>query len=78
MKNNMKHNFKIMLIANFIVAASTTMIMPFLSLYIDTFGDFSESYVQRWAGLIFAATFVTAFLMSPVWGLYCALVTGHS
>lgn len=68
MKNNMKHNFKIMLIANFIVAASTTMIMPFLSLYIDTLGDYSEAYVQRWAGLIFAATFITAFLMSPIWG----------
>lgn len=68
MKKNTKHNFKIILIANFIVAASATMIMPFLSLYINTFGDFSESYVQKWAGLIFAATFISAFLMSPVWG----------
>ena len=40
------------------------MIMPFLSLYIDTLGDFSDDYVQTWAGLIFAATFVTAFLKS--------------
>ena len=68
MKNSMKHNFKIMLVTNFIVAASATMIMPFLSLYINTMGDFSDSYVQKWAGFIFAATFVTAFLMSPVWG----------
>ena len=44
------------------------MIMPFLSLYIDTLGDFTDSYVQKWAGFIFAATFVTALLMSPVWG----------
>ncbi|HWL24178.1 MAG TPA: MFS transporter [Ureibacillus sp.] len=65
---NQKHNFVIILIANFIVAGSTTMIMPFLSLYIETFGNFSESYVQRWAGLIFGATFVTAFIMSPIWG----------
>ena len=64
----MKHNFIIILIANFIVAASATMIMPFLSLYIDTLGDFSDSYVQTWAGLIFAATFITALLMSPIWG----------
>jgi MFS transporter, DHA1 family, multidrug resistance protein len=68
MKNNMKHNFKIMLITNFIVAASATMIMPFLSLYINTLGEFSDNYVQKWAGLIFAATFVTAFIMSPIWG----------
>ncbi|WP_042475998.1 MFS transporter [Bacillus ndiopicus] len=65
---NRKHNFIIILIANFIVAGSATMIMPFLSLYIDTLGDFSESYVQKWSGFIFAATFVTAFLMSPIWG----------
>lgn len=65
---NRKHNFMIILISNFIVAASTTMIMPFLSLYIDTFGNFSDSYVQKWAGLIFGATFITAFLMSPIWG----------
>lgn len=44
------------------------MIMPFLSLYIETMGDFSESYVQKWAGLIFGATFISAFLMSPIWG----------
>lgn len=44
------------------------MIMPFLSLYIDTFGDYSDAYVQKWAGLIFGATFVSAFIMSPVWG----------
>jgi len=44
------------------------MIMPFLSLYIDTMGDFSDSYVQRWSGIVFGITFVSAFLMSPVWG----------
>lgn len=65
---NMRHNFIIILVANFIVAASVTMIMPFLSLYIDTLGDFTDSYVQTWAGIIFAATFITAFLMSPIWG----------
>lgn len=44
------------------------MIMPFLSLYIETLGNFTESYVQKWAGLIFGATFVLAFIMSPIWG----------
>ncbi|MGN7298730.1 MFS transporter [Ferdinandcohnia sp. SAFN-114] len=56
--------------ANFFVAASATMIMPFLSLYIETFGDYSDSFVQRWAGLVFAATFVTAFFISPIWGRF--------
>src|SRR5699024_11582868 len=28
----------------------------------------SAEYVQNWSGWIFAITFVTAFLFSPVWG----------
>src|SRR5690625_1000453 len=54
--------------ANFFVAGSMTMVSPFISLYIRTFGNFSDSYVQQWSGWIFAITFVTAFLFSPIWG----------
>lgn len=54
--------------ANFFIAASMTMVLPFLSLYIDTFGDFSESYVQTWSGITFSVTFITAFIFSPIWG----------
>lgn len=54
--------------ANFLVASSTTMVMPFLSLYINTMGDFSTEYVQRWAGFVFGITFLTAFIFSPIWG----------
>lgn len=63
-----KRNFVIMWICNFLVAGTMTMIMPFLSLYIETFGDHSAAYVQKWSGLIFGATFVSAFFMSPIWG----------
>ncbi|RST58889.1 MFS transporter [Siminovitchia terrae] len=63
-----KRNLWIMWICNFIIAASMTMVLPFLSLYISTFGDFSAEYVQRWSGFIFGVTFVTAFFMSPIWG----------
>lgn len=54
--------------ANFFVAGSMTMVLPFISLYIQTFGNFSDAYVQTWSGWIFAITFVTAFLISPIWG----------
>ncbi len=63
-----KRNLWIMWICNFIIAASMTMVLPFLSLYISTFGDFSAEYIQRWSGFIFGVTFVTAFFMSPIWG----------
>lgn len=54
--------------ANFFIAGSMTMVLPFISLYIETFGNFSDTYVQSWSGWIFAITFVTAFLFSPIWG----------
>lgn len=54
--------------ANFFVAGSMTMVLPFISLYIETFGHYSATYVQHWSGWTFAITFVTAFLFSPIWG----------
>lgn len=66
--NLVKRNLSIMWFANFFIAASMTMVLPFISLYIETFGNFSPSYVQRWSGWIFGITFVTAFIFSPIWG----------
>nr|WP_289216277.1 MFS transporter [Halobacillus campisalis] len=54
--------------ANFFIAGSITMVLPFLSLYISELGDYSDSYVQTWSGLVFGVTFVTAFIFSPIWG----------
>ncbi|AUJ24916.1 MFS transporter [Virgibacillus dokdonensis] len=54
--------------ANFFVAGSMTMVIPFISLYIDSMGNFSDAYVQNWSGWTFAITFVTAFIFSPIWG----------
>lgn len=65
-----KRNLVIMWFANFCVAGSLTMILPFLSLYIETFGNFSSDYVGRWAGLVFGITFGTAFIFSPLWGRF--------
>ncbi|TCT24559.1 putative MFS family arabinose efflux permease [Melghiribacillus thermohalophilus] len=56
--------------ANFFIAGSMTMVLPFLSLYIETFGNYSDEFVQTWAGWIFGITFVTAFLVSPIWGRF--------
>lgn len=67
-KSLVKRNVSIMWFANFFVAGSMTMVLPFISLYIDSFGNFSDSYVQSWSGWIFAVTFITAFIFSPIWG----------
>src|SRR5699024_8948891 len=63
-----QRNVAIMCSANFFVAASMTMTMPFIHLYIQSFGAFSHDYVHTWSGLILGVTFVTAFIFSPIWG----------
>lgn len=63
-----KRNVVIMWVANFFIAGSMTMVLPFISLYIETLGNFSASYVKQWSGWIFGITFVTAFIFSPIWG----------
>ncbi|MEC1742058.1 MFS transporter [Schinkia azotoformans] len=57
-----------MWISSFLISGSLTMVMPFLSLLIDSMGDYSTEFVLKWAGLVFGVTFVTAFIISPVWG----------
>lgn len=54
--------------ANFFVAGSMTMVLPFISLYIQSLGNFSESFVQSWSGWVFSIAFVAAFIFSPIWG----------
>jgi MFS transporter, DHA1 family, multidrug resistance protein len=63
-----RRNLLIMWFANFFISGSMTMVLPFISLYIETFGHFSDTYVQHWSGWTFGITFVTAFIFSPVWG----------
>ncbi|WP_253907704.1 MFS transporter [Bacillus sp. WMMC1349] len=65
-----KKNLFIMWFANFLVSASATMVLPFLSLYINTFGHHSNGFTEKWSGYVFGITFLMAFLVSPFWGRF--------
>ncbi|WP_289140791.1 MFS transporter [uncultured Brevibacillus sp.] len=53
----------------FVVMVAMSMIMPFLPLYIQQdFGIEDPHEVTAWAGIIFGANFLTAGLVSPIWG----------
>ena len=53
----------------FVAMVAMSMIMPFLSLYIhEDFGIEDPGEVTAWAGIIFGANFLTAGLVSPIWG----------
>jgi len=64
-----KINLYVLMAGNFLVMAGMTMIMPFLSLYLQQdLGLSDEHEIGVWAGFIFAANFVTSFLFQPLWG----------
>lgn len=53
----------------FVVMVAMSMVMPFLPLYIQQdFGIEDPHQVTAWAGIIFGANFLTAGLVSPIWG----------
>lgn len=63
-----KRNLLILCIGQFFVMASMSSIVPFLPLYLQELGLTNAKEISFWAGLIFAANFLTAFIFSPIWG----------
>lgn len=64
-----KVNLIVLWIGLFLVNAGLTMITPFLALYLaQDLGVQGEHEIGIWAGLIFAANFMTSFLFQPLWG----------
>ena len=64
-----KMNLVVLWIGNFLVMAGMTMIVPFLSLYLQQdLGLTDPHQIGVWAGLIFAGNFATSFIFQPIWG----------
>ncbi|MFF2910445.1 MFS transporter [Paenibacillus sp. NPDC057934] len=64
-----KVNLMVLWFGQFLVNAGMTMITPFLTLYLaKDLGVQGEHAIGIWAGLIFAANFLTSFLFQPLWG----------
>ncbi|MFA9557338.1 MFS transporter [Evansella sp. AB-rgal1] len=63
-----RRNLYILMVCQFCVMGAMTMIIPFLPLYLQELGVTDPRAVSRWAGIIFGANFLSAFLFSPLWG----------
>ena len=63
-----QRNMYILTFGNFIAGIGFSMVTPFLSLYINTLGHFTNAQVAMWAGIAYASTFVVSALISPLWG----------
>lgn len=63
-----KRNVWILAGCTFLVMSAMSMIMPFLPLYLKELGMSDPKEISLWAGIIFGANFLTAFIFSPFWG----------
>lgn len=64
-----KKNLIVLWFGQFLVMSGMTMIMPFLTLYLQTDLGLSDPHeIAIWAGFIFSSNFITAFLFQPLWG----------
>ncbi|CAM3513043.1 MFS transporter [Marinicrinis lubricantis] len=66
--NRWKINLIVLWFGQFLVMSGMTMIIPFLPLYIQELGVMNSEEASVWAGIIFAANFLTSFIAQPIWG----------
>jgi MFS family permease len=63
-----RSNLVACLLGSFSTIAAMTMLLPYLPLYVEHLGVRGHAAIERWSGIAYAATFLTAALTAPLWG----------
>ncbi|UTC09374.1 multidrug transporter [Latilactobacillus curvatus] len=63
-----EQNLVVLWLGNFMAGVAFSLIMPFMSLYIDTLGNFTTAQLSLWSGVTYSITFLVTALISPWWG----------
>ncbi|GMA56866.1 hypothetical protein GCM10025858_13690 [Alicyclobacillus sacchari] len=63
-----KRTLVILWFANFCVTMGTSLIIPFIPLYLAQLGVHTEQSIDRWSSWVFSIQFVTSFIFQPIWG----------
>ncbi|GBG96821.1 multidrug efflux MFS transporter [Lactococcus termiticola] len=63
-----QRNLVVLWFGCFMTGVGSSLITPFISLYVSSLGHFSKTELNLWSGAIFAASFVVLAIVSPLWG----------
>ncbi len=63
-----KRNLLVLWFGTFMAGIGSSCVAPFIALFIDQLGSFSNSENAFWSGLAFSAPFLTKAVISPFWG----------
>ncbi|WP_159722751.1 multidrug efflux MFS transporter [Enterococcus sp. CSURQ0835] len=61
-------NLIVLWFGTFMAGVGFSLVMPFMSLYIDTLGHYSSTQLNFWSGITFSSTFLVTAIISPAWG----------
>ncbi|WP_288529706.1 multidrug efflux MFS transporter [uncultured Secundilactobacillus sp.] len=63
-----RRNLFVLWFGTFMAGLAFSEVMPFLSLYVDTLGDFTRDQLNLYSGITFSATYLVTAIASPIWG----------
>ncbi|WP_156637298.1 MFS transporter, partial [Lentilactobacillus kisonensis] len=66
--NSWQRNLRVLWFGTFMAGIGFSEVMPFLSLYVDSLGNFTRAELSLYSGLAFAASYFVTALASPLWG----------
>ena len=68
MQKAWQKNFKILWFGSFITDMGNAMTLPFVVLFIDTLGDFTQTQLNFLGAAAFSLTYLMKAFVSPLWG----------
>ena len=64
-----KRNLIVCSFGSFTTIVAMTLLLPFLPLYVEQLGVTDHAAIVQWSGIAYGATFFTAALTAPLWGM---------
>ena len=61
-------NLIVLWFGTFMAGIGFSLVMPFMSLYIDSLGSYTNQQLNFWSGITFSSTFLITAIVSPLWG----------
>ncbi|MEG0627461.1 MAG: multidrug efflux MFS transporter [Enterococcus sp.] len=63
-----QENLIVLWFGTFMAGIGFSLVMPFMSLYIDSLGNYTNQQLNFWSGITFSSTFLITAIVSPLWG----------
>lgn len=64
-----RRNLIVSVFGSFTSIIALTLMLPFLPLYVARLGETDHAAILRWSGIAYAASFFTAAIVAPFWGI---------